>query len=94
MVAPTVLSLYNHVTKFDGVHLKAMSRLLRDGLVERFLGILVTVDLASAGGKELAELPFSHNVYFLAPILDPNYALMWLETELEGNPHVVKKLRG
>ncbi|KAK9961953.1 hypothetical protein ABG768_007347 [Culter alburnus] len=65
---------------------------LHQSLVKRFSGIFTKTNMAKESG---GEEPFSHNVYFLATMLDPQFGLSWVDLDVNngGNATSVKKLR-
>lgn len=95
MVVPTVLDLNTHLLKMEEtcVQCRPLVRALRESLLKRFSGIFVTTNMAKKSEK---EEPFSHSVYFLATMLDPQFGLSWVDLDVthEGStPASQKKLR-
>lgn len=61
--------------------------------MKRLSGIFVRINVAKKSEK---EEPFSHNVYFLASMLDPQFGLSWVDLDVnnEGStPSSQRKLR-
>lgn len=74
MVVPTVLDLNTHLLKMEEtlIHCLPLVRAPRESLVKRCYGIFMTTNMSKKSEK---EEPFSHNVYFLATMLDPQFGL-------------------
>lgn len=94
MVVPTVLDLNTHLLKMEDTRMQCrpLVKALRQSLVKRFSGIFTRTNMAKESG---GEEPFSHNVYFLATMLDPQFGLSWVDLDVNngGNATSVKKLR-
>ena len=95
MVVPTVLDLNTHLLKKEetGVHCRPIVKALRASLRERFSGIFVKIKMDEDYGRE--DLPFNHNVYFIATMLDPQFGLNWVDLDVTygGNATSQKKKR-
>lgn len=71
-VVPPVLDLHIHLVKMEETQIQCRTivKALRQSLIRRFSGIFAKTDMTKdSGGDE----PFSHNVYFLATMLDPQF---------------------
>ncbi|GAA6090111.1 zinc finger BED domain-containing protein 4-like [Tachysurus ichikawai] len=93
MVVPTVLDLNTHLLKMEDTRMQCrrLVKALRQSLVKRFSGIFTKTNMAKESGR---EEPFSHNVYFLATMLDLQFGLSWVDLDVNngGNATSVKKL--
>ena len=81
MVVPTVLDLNTHLSKMEDtrIHSRPLIRALRQSLQKRFSGIFAKANNTKPRGT---EDPFSHNVYFLATTLDPQFGLSWVDLDV------------
>ena len=68
--------LHNHVISFEPVYLGTAVTALRDGLIQRFERAYTWLKMGVA--LDLEEAPFSHKVYPVATVLDPNMVLYWV----------------
>ncbi|CAK6977231.1 zinc finger BED domain-containing protein 4-like [Scomber scombrus] len=81
MVVPTVLDLHTHLLKMEETRIQCrpIVKALRQSLMRRFSGIFAKTNMTEdSGGEE----PFSHNVYFLATMLDPQFGLNWVDLDV------------
>lgn len=65
-----------------------MVRCLQTSIKTRFLGIFVNVKMDTAAPDE--RLPFADPLYIRAAVLDPAFALMWLEHDVLVDDDVKK----
>ena len=96
MVVPTVLDLYTHLKhqKQEACYCKSLVAALSRSIMKRFKGIFVSCQMASS--TAVHEEPFSHKVYLLAAVLDPQFCMDWVDEDVvsdeseELGPAVVK----
>ena len=97
MVVPTVLDLYSHLgnmrEKARHGHCKALVNKLMTSLMRRFKGIFVACSMAASEAAH--EEPFSDKVYLIAAVLDPRFAMHWVDIDVltEGDATTLKQLR-
>ena len=69
-----------------------MVRCLQTSLKARFRGIFVNVRMETAAPDERQPLPFADPLYFIAAVLDPEYAMMWLQQDVLVNNDVKREV--
>lgn len=82
MVVPTVLDLKNHLLKMElqMPQVGAVVRALKKSLEKRFSGIFRRIRME----EEDPDEPFSHRIYFLATMLDPQFGLTWVDLDVQN----------
>lgn len=82
MVVPTVLDLKNHLIKMEVQMPQAVTivRALKRSLEKRFSGIFRQICMDEKDPEE----PFSHRIYFLATMLDPQFGLTWVDLDVQN----------
>lgn len=95
-VVPSVLSLNHHLQRLQGSrdrYLMPMIKALQKSLKHRFTGVFINARLmpkpkpscqtqTQQSAKPDAEEPFSDKVYLLSALLDPTFAMMWIDTDV------------
>ncbi|KAJ8419146.1 hypothetical protein AAFF_G00006450 [Aldrovandia affinis] len=82
-VLPCVLSLNHHLEKLK-TQVRFLGNLIRSlqrSLNRRFFGIFVNMKMARAS-RDGATAPFSDTIYLKAAVLDPCFAMMWLDHDV------------
>ena len=86
-VVPTVVCLHNLLTDSSRTNRynNAVVKTLLESLVTRFAGIFANLKISVGASGSPTSKPFDHIYYLLAPVLDPNYGLVWLEDDHPGD---------
>lgn len=85
LVVPTVLDLNTHLVKKQesARHCLPLLRALLASLRKRFRGIFTNCKMAAPlEGVEEDNTPFKDKVYLLAAVLDPRFALHWVDIDV------------
>ena len=82
MVVPTVLDLYTHLKhqKQEPRYCKFLVTALSRSIMKRFKSIFVSSQMASS--TAVHEELFSHKVYLLAAVLDPQFCMDWVDEDV------------
>jgi len=80
------------VTPSSVQHRLPVVKALLDSLLSRFSGIFKRLEL-STGSLSDDSSPYSHIYYVIAPVLDPNYGLIWLQEDHPGDEEIKERLQ-
>ena len=92
MVVPTVLDLNTHLVKMEETRIQCrpIVKALRQSLMRRFSGIFAKTNMTKDSGK---QEPFSHNVYFLATMLDSRFGLNWVDLDVTNKCNINQEVQ-
>ena len=90
-MVPLLIDLYNHASRCEPTYLSNMVAVLQDGLMDRFEGAYSRLNMSVT--MDLEAAPYSHEVYLLATVLDPNMVLYWVDLDLSATADEKADLR-
>ena len=94
VVVPLVLDLNSHLQTWhtEARHCQTIVRNLHESLKKRFRGIFIRCLMEKeAGVGGVLEEPFFDKIFLMAPVLDPQYMMHWVDEGVQvggchGNP--------
>jgi len=89
-VVPSILSLNHHLQRLASArdkYLMSMIKALQQSLKQRFSGVFANVGMMpkpkqQPGQNPPVPLPFSDEIYLLSALLDPSFAMMWVQEDV------------
>lgn len=84
-MVPVVLDLNTHLRKWsqDARFCKPLVAALQSSLKRRFKGIFIKCEMSQDPGEDgVHQEPFFENLFFVAPVLDPQYLLHWVDEDV------------